>query len=109
MIPDGQGGLLASWIAEANNYQLEVPHLTHVTAAGNSDYALPFPTVTSGYCNYICSNNQSLVLGENGTAFASDDQTFASFDIASGAVNWSWTASTTYAEMIAATAGLATW
>jgi hypothetical protein len=105
VIPDGQGGLLASWIAEANYYQLEVPHLTHITAAGNSDYALPFPAVSSGYCNYYCSNNQSLVLGENGTAFATDGHTFASFDITSGAVNWSWTASTANAEIIAATAG----
>jgi hypothetical protein len=46
------------------------------------------------------------VLGENGTAFAAVNGKFVSFNIASGSVNWTWTANYTWsADMIAATAG----
>jgi len=44
--------------------------------------------------------------GENGTAFAQVYTEVASFDIASGAVNWTWTGNSTYAQIIAATAGV---
>jgi hypothetical protein len=99
-IPDGEGGLLASRAVCQYNYNgyyyYCFPHLSHVTAGGNTDYAFALdPSM---------SEISSMVLGENGTAFASDGSKFVSFDIASGNVNWTWTAPSG-GELMAATAG----
>lgn len=112
IIPDGQGGLLASWAGILHNCGVlchtDIPRVTHITAAGNSEYALPpnggYQVSGNGY-----DPGLSLVLGENGTAFAALTgplgSQFASLNIAGGTVNWNWTGSSGFADMIAATSG----
>jgi IPT/TIG domain len=97
---DNVGGLLASRAVCQYNYNgyyyYCFPHLSHVTAGGNTDYAFALDPGMSEI--------SSMVLGENGTAFASDGAKFVSFNVATGAVNWTWTAPSA-GELIASTAG----
>jgi hypothetical protein len=81
LIPDGQGGWLASW-TDHSLTQLPV-YVTHVTPSGSSDY--PFPIL---YCKFGCT---SMVLGENGAAYITDTQTIQAFDITSGQSLWAYT------------------
>jgi hypothetical protein len=70
--------------------------------SGSAPYTLPL----DGWGrNLDFPPDRSLVLGENGTAFATVNGKFVSFNIASGSVNWTWQANYTGADMIAATAG----
>jgi hypothetical protein len=94
VIPDGQGGQLATWTCYSvgtNTFEV-----THVTSQGSNTFVLPLNGDPYGS---IYAPHQ-LVLGENGTAFATDGAnaiapqlaTVVSFDINSGQVNWSYQA-----------------
>jgi hypothetical protein len=97
VIPDGQGGLVALWgqPLHACSFTPVPVTITHVSASGTNQFNLPFSTPAI-----------SMVLGENGTAFATDGSTVLSFDVNSGSVNWSYQASTqTRLSIIASAAG----
>jgi hypothetical protein len=101
IIPDGQGGLLATWTISPSNppvpqFPYQVAHV--VSGAVAATYNLPFSpkTTTPG-------QSPTLVLGENGTAFAAGPTTtsdgtntsvdqIVSFNLSSGAVNWTYQA-----------------
>jgi hypothetical protein len=96
IIPDGQGGVLATWTISPS--VLPIPlQVTHsyqaahvVSGAVAATYDLPFTPLKVTFGLY-----PTLVLGENGTAFATDGaDTYSgpqivSFNLSSGAVNWS--------------------
>lgn len=85
LIPDGSNGTLASWWTSQNLPQqtvTNVNHISHVSDGGVNDFAFPF---SSPFQSQILANG--LVLGSNGTAFATDGQVAVSFDLNSGAIN----------------------
>jgi hypothetical protein len=116
IIPDGQGGLLATWtISPSNPPVLQYPYQAAEVSAGvaGTPYNLPFsPQSVTPFVS------PSLVLGENGTAFASGQTTatvngaqvavdqIASFNVTSGAPNWTYQATAgDKLSVIEATAG----
>jgi uncharacterized protein YjdB len=91
---DGQGGILATWTISPSNPPVpQYPYQVVDVLAGavGTPYNLPFSptTVTFG-------QSPTLVLGENGVAFATDGTdavngpVVASFNVSSGSVNWSY-------------------
>ena len=95
VIPDGQGGQLATWSCYypggPNTFQV-----THVTPQGSNTFLLP---LNGDQFAHLYAPHQ-LVLGENGTASATDGAnaippqpaSVVSFDINSGQVNWTYQA-----------------
>jgi hypothetical protein len=120
IIPDGQGGLLATWTispsnpppppAPPNPHTYEASHV--VGGAAGAPYDLPFNPHSVTFGEY-----PTVVLGENGVAFAkgraaasdgsnNDADQIVSFNLNSGASNWSYQASTQAAlSIIEATSG----
>jgi hypothetical protein len=110
IIPDGNGGILATWtVSPSVPPVLQFPYQIVDVTAGvvGTPYSLPFSptTVTFG-------QSPTLALGENGVAFATDTTdsvngpVVASFNVASGTVNWSYQAAPQYAlSIIEATSG----
>jgi hypothetical protein len=98
IIPDGQGGVLATWTIDPSNPPVpsnpyQAAHV--VSGAVATTYSLPFAPKTVTYGKY-----PTLILGENGTAFATDGTDtdngpqFVAFDTTSGAEAWNYQAST---------------
>jgi hypothetical protein len=100
IIPDGDGGVLATWYVDqfyppdAPPPQLPLfPYHAARVSSGNvaSPYVLPFPVKKVKYGQYPI-----LALGESGTAFATDGAngdygpTIASFNLNSGFTNWAY-------------------
>jgi hypothetical protein len=94
IIPDGQGGVLATWTISPSNPPVpQYPYQVVDVSAGavGTPYSLPFSPTTVTFGQF-----PSLVLGENGFAFATDGTNsntgpqVVSFNVASGAVNWSY-------------------
>ncbi len=98
IVPDGQGGVLATWtISPSEPPVTQYPYQAVDVVAGvvGNPYGLPFSpaTVTFG-------QSPTIVLGETGVAFASGPTTaadgvtqvsqVASFNITSGAPNWTY-------------------
>jgi hypothetical protein len=94
IFPDGQGGVLATWTISPSNPPVpQYPFQAVDVVAGTvgTPYNLPFSptTVTFG-------QSPTLVLGENGVAFATNGTdtvngpVIASFNASSGSVNWSY-------------------
>jgi hypothetical protein len=110
IIPDGQGGVLATWtISPASGPVPQYPYQAADFAAGvvGTPYNLPFsPSSVS------IGQSPTLVLGENGVAFATDTTdsvngpAVASFNLSSGSVNWSYqVAAQETITLVAATSG----
>ena len=101
VIPDGQGGALATWEILGSFFDPPQPVMvTHVSPTGGGTYSLPLDEA------------DQLVLGENGVAFATGlslgtvDHKAISFDMNSGQVVWSYQSSApNVISMIAATPG----
>ena len=112
IIPDGQGGVLATWIIEnvptpANNFTpfaAPQPYQAADVSSGTilSNYPLPYSQVglqTLPLDQYGSPIAPPLVLGENSTAFASFPgvgsvpSSVSSFNLNSGAGNWNHSAS----------------
>ena len=110
IIPDGQGGILATWTISPSNPPVPQYPYQAVDVVGGvvgTPYNLPFSptTVTFG-------QSPTLVLGENGVAFATNGvdtvngPMVASFSVSSGAVNWTYgTAPQNTSSIIEATSG----
>lgn len=97
IIPDGQGGVLATWTISPSNppsptHPYQASHV--VSGIPGTPYDLPFTPTTVAVGQY-----PTLVLGEGSTAFATNGTdadngpVVASFDLTSGAVIWSYQAS----------------
>jgi hypothetical protein len=93
VIPDGQGGLVALWSAPTPSaFSPRSAGGAHVTSSGSTQYELPL--------DLLGVQNENLVLGENGTAFAvglapqafgtgaPPIATILSYDTNSGSANW---------------------
>lgn len=105
IIPDGQGGVLATWTIAPSNPPVPSQgwhyyQASHVVGGVAASYDLPFTPHTLTFGQY-----PTLVLGENGTAFAdgrtaandgtnNDVDQVTSFDLNSGAPNWTHQAGT---------------
>ncbi|HEV2987429.1 MAG TPA: hypothetical protein VG759_03235 [Candidatus Angelobacter sp.] len=91
VIPDGQGGLLATWsgndtqLGITNSSAAVVRHLDN--AGGILDYAVPF--ASQSWFRIGGNNPQSLVLGDDTIAFGTDGQAIIAFDVNTGAQQWS--------------------
>lgn len=91
VIPDGQGGLLATWtgndnqLSTASSSAAVVRHLDN--AGGVLDYAVPFRS--QSWLRIGGNNPQSLVLGDDTTALGTDGQAIIAFDVNTGAQLWS--------------------
>lgn len=99
IIPDGQGGVLATWtIANLNAPPAPQPYqAARISSAGviTSNYALPMaPTQLTNGADGL-PINPVLVLGENSTAFASYGVNLTSFDPTVGSGKWNYQASLT--------------
>ena len=99
IIPDGQGGILVTWTVSPSRSVLPFPYQAADVTNGSvgTPYNLPFsPSSVQPFVS------PALVLGENGTAFASGTTTaadgvtqvsqIASFNVISGAPNWTYQA-----------------
>lgn len=98
IIPDGQGGVLATWtISPSNPPSPTHPYQASHVVAGvpGAPYDLPFSPTTVTFGRY-----PTLVLGESGTAFVTDGADadtgpqIVSFDVNSGSVHWNYLAAT---------------
>jgi hypothetical protein len=114
IVPDGQGGLLATWTVSSPVVQ-QFPYQAADVTNGivGTPYNLPFsPQSVTPF------QSPTIVLGENGTAFASGSTTItingaqvsvdqiASFNLNSGAPNWTYQgAQGTHLSIIEATLG----
>jgi len=97
IIPDGSGGVLATWtISPAQGAPPQYPfQVADVSSSGGVGtlYSLPFSPTTVAF-----GQSPTLVLGQSGVAFGTDGTdavngpVVASFNIASGSVNWSYQA-----------------
>ncbi len=91
LMPDGNGGILASWSIVPPNPPAPVqPYLAVYVSNGAPGGTYPIPTApaqlatdSSGFPIY-----PSMILGENGTAFATYGTSVQSFDLASGGQHW---------------------
>ena len=110
IIPDGNGGVLATWTISPSNPPVpQYPYQVVDVSAGvvGTPYNLPFspPTVAFG-------QSPTLVLGDNGTVLATNSTdtvngpVVASFGLTSGFVNWSYRAAPqSTLSIVAASAG----
>jgi hypothetical protein len=91
VIPDGQGGVLATWF----NYSSNVTMVADIgTPGGGRTIFSSFPTSIS-----------SMVLGDNNTAFATNGYTVMAFDATSLQQKWSYTSTGGALSFVVATAG----
>lgn len=96
LIPDGSGGIVATWtINTAQPPAATQPYqAAHVTSGGITTYPLPMaPTVAVNGVDGL-PVPLPLALGESGTAFASYGINVTAFNINNGATNWNFPAPT---------------
>src|SRR5579883_841684 len=94
-VPDGFGGVLATWtVSNINPPAASQPYQAAYVSGGAvvAAYAMPNApaSLTLGPDNLPI--NPTLVLGENGTAFASYGSNVTSFQLPSGSPNWNYQA-----------------
>jgi hypothetical protein len=96
LMPDGTGGVLATWTIVPNSppaapQPFQAAYVLSGAVVGT--YPLPMaPTQVAFGANGL-PINPTFVLGENGIAFASYGTNFASFNLSSGSANWNYAAS----------------
>lgn len=93
VVPDGLGGLLATWTG--NDSQLGITSgsaalVRHFDPSGGIlDYAVPFASSSWFRVGLGLANvPQQLVVGENGIAFGSDGQSIIAFGVNDGSEQW---------------------
>ncbi len=108
-VPDGFGGVLATWtVSNINPPAASQPYQAAYVSGGAvvAAYAMPNApaSLTLGPDNLPI--NPTLVLGENGTAFASYGSNITSFQLPSGSPNWNYQAPTqTTVSIVGSAAG----
>jgi hypothetical protein len=100
IVPDGQGGILATWsISPSNPPVPQYPYQVADVVSGvvGAPYSLPFSPAAIQF-----GQSPTIVVGDNGVAFATDGVNTSngpqiiSFNPVSGSVNWSYAVSTQY-------------
>jgi hypothetical protein len=121
VIPDGAGGVLAAWTySESWPEHTVEARVSRLAGTGGQEYTLPLPGWGHWRWRLEAQEfgewpNKSLVLGEEGVAFgarlhwrfseAIGTANIVAFEVATGAVRWTWQAPAFGLEMVAATAG----
>ncbi|HEV2417194.1 MAG TPA: kelch repeat-containing protein [Terriglobia bacterium] len=119
IIPDGQGGVLATWSVDASPIPTNPYQAAYVVSGVvSASYDLPFTPSAYVFGPDSLPLNPSLVLGENGVAFATDGTSsgdsnnpgmgpkIVSFNLATGTVNWTYQVGTqAILSLIASTSG----
>jgi hypothetical protein len=93
IIPDGQGGVLATWtIANATPPAAPQPYQAAYVSAGAIVATYPLPNAPTSLVTGPdgLPVNPPLVLGENGTAFASYGPNVTSFNLSAGSTTWNY-------------------
>jgi len=100
-IPDGQGGVLASWEKISGSESNNSYEMTHILSGSTTTYSLPYFI----FLDYM-------VLGDNNTVFAADnshqviDQSVLfAFDANSGAIKWTYQQPVNSLTLVAASDG----
>jgi hypothetical protein len=111
VIPDGQGGVLASWSNCADYCFANSPTVGvfHVDSAGNTT-TIPLPVTNpqrfnSGLVQQRLFLGASLVLGDNHTAFFTDTVDIVAFNVNTGIPLWTWATTTPPVSFIGASDG----
>ena len=92
LMPDGNGGVFATWtIVPPNPPAAPQPYqAAYVTSGGINTYVMPMaPSQVVNGPNGL-PINPSLTLGENGTVFASYGANVTSFILSTGSVSWNY-------------------
>lgn len=96
IIPDGQGGILATWaIANANPPSAPQPYQAAYVSGGTIAASYPLPNAPTNLATGPdgLPINPPLAVGENGTTgFASYGINLASFVLGTGSTNWNYSA-----------------
>ena len=90
VIPDGQGGMVATWLNSSN-----------ATVAADIGTPGGGQAIFSSFPNGI----GSMVLGDNNTAFATDGNNMVAFDATSLQPKWSYASTGGFLSLVAATSG----
>lgn len=113
LIPDGNGGIVATWtIAWTGDVTIPQPphpyqgaHVSSIGGVVTYDMPMSLPQLVNDPSTGL-PVILPLVLGENGTAFVSYGSNVTSFDLNSGAVNWNYQAPIqNFLALIASAAG----
>lgn len=99
VIPDGNGGVLATWVEVPGNANGPYP-LTIADVGPNGTVQANFSNL-----NGQGAGDSSLVLGDNNTAFATDGATVVSFNVSTLQQNWAYTSTGGSLSFVAATSG----
>jgi hypothetical protein len=89
VVPDGEGGLLATWTGNdsqlgiTNSSEALVRHFDNV--GGTLDYVMPF--ASQRWFRQGNDNPHGLTVNENNVAFGSDGQSIVAFDVNTGLRN----------------------
>jgi Concanavalin A-like lectin/glucanases superfamily/Bacterial Ig-like domain (group 2)/IPT/TIG domain/Glucodextranase, domain B len=94
IIPDGQGGVLA---AAATDVGSDFPYYQILDTTSGAVYSFT--------PQYRDNSGLTMVLGGNGTAYATDGKTIWSFNPLTGAINWSYQPSNAVLSMFASQGG----
>ncbi len=105
LVPDGEGGILAAFAyARSDTTIVNEARVAHWTPNGVNEYPLPFVGLSGFGGERGLGTTEALVVGENGTAYATNLNKAVAFDMATGAVRWSWEPSDGFIEHVAAAA-----
>jgi hypothetical protein len=103
VIPDGIGGVLASWTPDPSGYAGEdPPTITDIDPQGAIQSSNSFSAIQIDVGQPI---SDSMVLGENGHAFITDGNNVVSFSPSTLQQSWSYTSTGGYLSLIAAISG----
>jgi Glucodextranase, domain B/IPT/TIG domain len=101
VIPDGQGGELAAWMDIQNPLLSTYP----ITVADVGQQGIAQANFSSLNAIEYSANDNSLVLGDNNTAFATDGNNVVAFDATSLQQKWSYSGTPGAISFVAATSG----
>ena len=102
VIPDGEGGVLASWASYPAASTVTPLTIADIGPLGNAQVTLS-NFQEPGYPGYAVDND--LVLGDNNTAFTTDGFTVVAFDATSLQEKWSYASAGGALSFVAATSG----
>ncbi|MGB7283059.1 MAG: SBBP repeat-containing protein [Candidatus Acidiferrum sp.] len=102
VIPDGNGGVLASWVPDPSGYAGGYPiSIADIGPQGGIQNSSNFPATTQGGVS-----DSNMVLGDRGTAFVTDGDIVVSFSPTTLQQNWTYTSTSNgNLSFVAATSG----
>lgn len=117
VVPDGEGGVLATWVKgpafgwtpPCDGNLTRYPdgavsvQVTHISASGSATYELPLmEDITASFGPPYRTH---IVIGDNGTAFATNGVEIVSFNVDSGAINWTYQSSAALSLLVSSSGG----